>query len=95
MTVTWSEPKRQANLLKHGFDFEDFEACFDADTALFRPAKPSSNGRARIMLIGAWEERIVVTVIISPLGSEAIALVSIRSASNKERAAYEQHRAHA
>ncbi|EHP93447.1 BrnT family toxin [Methylorubrum extorquens] len=95
MTATWGEPKRQANLLKHGFDFADFEACFDADTALYLPTRPSRTGRTRYLLIGEWEGQIVVTVIISPLGSEAIDLVSIRDASDKERAAYEQYRAHA
>lgn len=95
MTATWGEPKREANLLKHGFDFADFDACFDAETALFRSTTPSRTGRERLMLIGEWEGEIVVTVIISPLGSEAIDLVSIRRASDKERAAYEQHRAHA
>lgn len=47
------------------------------------------------MLIGEWAGEIVVTVIISPLGTEAISLVSIRNASDKERAAYEQNRPHA
>lgn len=95
MTATWDEPKRQANLLKHGFDFADFDDCFDAGTALFRPTKPSRTGRERLMLIGEWDGQVVVTVIISPLGSEAIDLVSIRHASDKERAAYEQHHARA
>ena len=42
------------------------------------------------MLIGWWESRLVVVVVMSPLGSEAISLVSIRHADRKERDLYER-----
>jgi len=92
MTITWDEAKRQANLAKHGYDFADFETHFDGETSLIRPTRPSRNGRARYLLIGDWNGQRVVAVIVSPLGTEALSLVSLRSASLPERSAYDRHR---
>lgn len=90
MKFTYGEPKRQANLAKHGFDFAEFEEAFSFDRFLNLPTKPSENGRARFKLIGSWYGETVVVVIISPLGSEAIDIVSVRRANEKERAAYDR-----
>ena len=95
MTTTWDEPKRRANLAKHGLDFADFDSCFDATSALIRPTRASSTGRARYKLIGDWNGQQVVAVIVSPLGSEALSLVSLRGASPKEGAQYARHIAEA
>ncbi|MDP4023440.1 BrnT family toxin [Methylobacterium sp. NEAU 140] len=84
------EPKRSANIAKHGFDPAEFEAAFSFDRFLSRPTKSSRTGRERVMLIGTWFDEAVVTVIVSPLGSEACDIVSVRRASLKERIAYEQ-----
>lgn len=91
MTTTWDEPKRLANLAKHGLDFADFDTCFDGTSALIRPTRASRTGRARYLLIGDWNGERVVAVVVSPLGSEALSLVSLRTASPKEGAAYERH----
>ena len=91
MTTTWDERKRRSNLAKHGLDFADFDACFDGETALIRPTRPSRTGRARHLVIGDWMGERVVAVVVSPLGSEALSLVSLRPADPKERAAYERH----
>lgn len=95
MPTTWDEPKRRANLAKHGLDFADFDACFDGSSALIRPTRASRTGRARYMLIGDWNGERVVAVVVSPLGSEALSLVSLRTASPKEGAAYARHIAEA
>ena len=95
MKATWDEPKRRANLLKHGLDFADFDEAFDAETALFLPARPSGNGRTRYILIGDWNGMLVVVVIVSPLGTEALDIVSLRPASPRERNAYDRHRSQA
>lgn len=95
MTTIWDEPKREANLAKHGLDFADFDTHFDGETALIRPTRPSQNGRERYMVIGDWNGERVVAVIVSPLGTEAISLVSLRNASPVERAAYDRHLAEA
>ena len=90
MLFTDDEPKRQANLAKHGFDFAEFEEAFDFDRFVSRPTNPSRTGRSRFKLIGSWYGETVVVVIVSPLGTEAASLVSIRRAAANERAIYEQ-----
>ena len=82
------EPKRSANIAKHGFDPTDFEDAFDFDDYLTIPTRPSHTGRERLKLIGTWFGEVVVVVIVSPLGSEAIDVVSVRRADRNERARY-------
>lgn len=95
MTTTWDEPKRLANLAKHGLDFADFDSCFDGETALAVPTRPSRTGRSRYLLIGEWNGDRVVAVIASPLGTEALSLVSLRYADPEERESYARHCAEA
>lgn len=83
------QPKRSANIAKHGYDPADFEAAFSFDRYLSRRAKPSRTGRERLMLVGTWFGGAVVAVILSPLGTEACDVVSVRDASDEERAAYD------
>ena len=90
MRFTYDEPKRQANVAKHGFDFAEFEEAFSFDRFLSLPAKQSRTGRDRFLLIGTWFGETVVVVIVSPLGTEATAIVSVRRANRQERAAYDQ-----
>lgn len=75
--IVWDEPKRLANLAKHGLDFSDLNAQF------FRQAKvgPSRDGR----LIAVGELRGIVTVVFVELGREALSVVSMRPASDRER----------
>ncbi|KMO11237.1 BrnT family toxin [Methylobacterium platani] len=82
----WGEPKRQANLKKHGFDLADFEDAFSFERFITLDAEPSKTGRVRFKLIGSWHDNIVVVAIVSPLGSEAIDIVSVRRANGDERA---------
>ncbi|CAM3284807.1 MULTISPECIES: BrnT family toxin [Sphingomonas] len=77
MVIVWDEPKRQANLVKHGIDFADIGEGFFL-TALVGEAK---NGR--YFAIG--ECNGVITVIFATLGSEGLSIISARPASNKER----------
>lgn len=86
--IVWDEPKRLANLAKHDLDFADFETGFDFATALEVTAKPSRTGRSRSPLIGSFRGRLVVAAIVSPLGTQALALISLRPASSSERILY-------
>lgn len=90
MIVVWDEPKRRANLEKHGLDFADVEATFSWHRVLALPARPSRTGRMRLRLVGTMPDIGVVVAIVSPLGSEAMSLVSLRTASSAERVSYEQ-----
>ncbi len=80
LRILWDEPKRQANILKHGLDFavltEDF---FAAATVV--PAKAG-----RLMAIGDLDGvAVVVVVVFAPLGSQALSVISMRPAAPKER----------
>lgn len=88
MLVIVPETKRVANLAKHGIDLADFEDGFSWDRYLAGATRPSRTGRPRERFIGMMGGRIVAA-IVSPLGSEALAVISIRPASEKERVAYE------
>ncbi|MEL6059458.1 BrnT family toxin [Methylobacterium sp. DCY52] len=85
-----TEPKRSANIAKHGFDPADFEDAFSFDSFLTIPTRPSHTGRERFKLIGTWYGVTVVVAIVSPLGSEAIDVVSVRPANARERARYDE-----
>jgi uncharacterized protein len=85
VNIIWDEPKRLSNLVKHGLDFADIEEGFDFDGAIVLPAKPSRTGLARFRLIGELRGALLVAIVRSSLGSEAISIVSLRPASQKER----------
>lgn len=70
-----------------------FRYSAHGETAPIRPSHPSRNGRARYLLIGDWNGERVVAVVVSPLGTEALSWVSLRSASPVERSAYDRYRA--
>ncbi|MEZ5688709.1 MAG: BrnT family toxin [Caenibius sp.] len=77
MKIVWDEPKRQANIAKHGIDFADIDEAFFAD-ALIGPAK-----FGRHFAIGQMNG--VVIVIFAKLGTEGISIISARPASKSER----------
>ena len=71
MRITWDEPKRLANLDKHGLDFADLSAEFFAD------AWSGAVRSGRFRRSGGSQEG-TVAVIFQPLGSEAISVISMR-----------------
>jgi uncharacterized DUF497 family protein len=89
MRILWDEPKRLANLAKHGLDFAELEEEFDLEDAMIRPARPSGHGRPRWRAVGPLKGRMV-SVIFSSLGSEAISVISLRTAHKDERAEYDE-----
>lgn len=89
MMIVWDEPKRLANLDKHGLDFAAFEAGFSFDRFAALPAQPSATGRVRYRLVGTLDGKLVVVAVVSPLGSEALSILSLRPANAKERKAYD------
>lgn len=85
----WDDSKRQSNLELHGFDFADVY-LFEWDEADISPTYPSRTGRSRLQATGLLFNDLV-TIVFSPLGTEAYSIVSMRRASRKERRRYEQH----
>jgi len=83
MKIVWDEPKRIANLEKHGLDFADLNETF-FDNAL---VIPSHNTSKRWVAIGV-NNRGVAVVVFARLGREGISVVSMRPASRNERKLY-------
>ncbi|WBU51878.1 BrnT family toxin [Paracoccus sp. SCSIO 75233] len=83
MLIVWDEPKRQANLAKHGMDFADLDVEILLD-ALVVPAK-----QGRFKAMGRFADG-TIAVIFATLGTEAISVISMRPASKQERAFYDQ-----
>jgi uncharacterized DUF497 family protein len=81
MRIVWDEPKRQANLAKHGLDFADLTEAFFAD-ALFIPSRDK-----RWRGIGASASG-VICVVFARLGQEGISVISMRRARIDERRRY-------
>jgi uncharacterized protein len=80
----WDEPKRLANLDKHGLDFADLnEAFFDSALVL-----PTHNKR----WVGIGKNiRGMIVVVFVTLGKEAVNVISMRPANRKERRLYAEH----
>ena len=77
MKIVWDEPKRLANLDKHGIDFADIGEDFFL-SAIVRPAKSS-----RFAALGQLDG--VIVVIFALLGTAGVSIISARPASIKER----------
>lgn len=87
MRMVWDERKREANRLKHGMDFADADERFEWENALVAPAHDDRLGTPRYMAVGLLDGRMV-SLTFAPLGTEAIAAISLRTASTRERRAY-------
>lgn len=87
MIVVWDEPKRLSNLRDHGLDFADARDGFGWEEAVILPSYPGTRGEERFMAVGFLNLELV-TLVYSPLGSEALTFISLRRASVKERRIY-------
>jgi uncharacterized DUF497 family protein len=76
--IVWDEPKRVAILRDRNLDFEDVTLEFFASAVLL-----PGQGR-RFRAVGILNGR-PTTVVFERLGTEALALVTIRPASKKKR----------
>ena len=85
MEIVWDEPKRLANLDKHGLDFADLEETF-FDSAV---VLPSRNKAHRSVAVGVNDHGVIV-VVFARLGREGISIISMRPASRAERKLHEE-----
>jgi len=83
--ILWDEPKRAANLDKHGMDFPDRNESF------FGNALVLATYRNRWRAIGI-NSGGVISVIFATRGAEGVSIVSMRPGSKKERTLYEANR---
>jgi uncharacterized DUF497 family protein len=84
MKIVWDEPKRLANLAKHGLDFADLDESF-FETALLRPSRAN-----RWMAIGL-NVRGMIAVVFAVLGEQGLSLISMRPAGKRERRLYDHY----
>jgi len=78
MKIVWDEPKREANLVKHGMDFASLTIDF-FETSTVIPAK---NGR--LQAIGRLADGTIVVIFVT-LGTAALSVISMRPARKDER----------
>lgn len=78
MIITWDEPKRLANLAKHGFDFAALDEAFFLASVIV----PVKNGR--YMAIGRLADG-TIAVVFAYLGTEGLSVISMRKADKQER----------
>jgi uncharacterized protein len=77
--IVWDEPKRLANIAKHGgLDFADLDEEF-FERSVIVPGKGN-----RLIAVGRLASGAVVVVFVM-LGTEGISVVSMRRANRKER----------
>jgi uncharacterized protein len=78
MNILWDEPKRLANLAKHGLDFADL------DTEFFESSFVTAANLRRLIAVGRHTNGIIAVVFVA-LGTEGVSIISMRPASRKER----------
>ncbi|MGH6978329.1 MAG: BrnT family toxin [Brevundimonas sp.] len=76
--IVWDEPKRLANLDKHGLDFADVNEGFFHSSVVI----PAKDGRQKA--VGRLASGVIV-VIFALLGTEGVTVISMRPAHRKER----------
>jgi uncharacterized DUF497 family protein len=82
MRFIWDEPKRQANLNKHGVDFIDAERVFVGPTFTFEDDR-EDYGEQRWVTLGLLGVQVVV--IVHTETEEEIRVISMREADNHEQ----------
>jgi uncharacterized DUF497 family protein len=82
---TWDEPKRQANLAKHGLDFADAEKVFAGPMVLFEDNR-ADYGEQRMIGVGLLDYLVVLIVRVE--NNETIRIISMRKANGNETDLY-------
>ena len=82
----WDEVKNQANIRKHGIDFETARRIFDGPILTWRDRR-KDYGEERHLAIGCVDHEAVIVVVWTNRAGR-IRLISARPASRKERQAY-------
>jgi uncharacterized DUF497 family protein len=81
----WDERKRLSNLEKHGLDFFDVSAVFEAPHV---EVPSSHSSEKRLLAIGTLEGRFVT--IVYTMRGETIRVISFRRARHEERDTYQK-----
>lgn len=81
----WDERKRLSNLEKHGLDFFDVSAVFEAPHV---EVPSSHSSEKRLLAIGTLKGRFVT--IVYTMRGETIRVISFRRARHEERDTYQK-----
>jgi uncharacterized DUF497 family protein len=88
MEFEFDPKKSEANLEKHGIDFDKAKALWLDVFALERPAR--SENEVRIMLIAVHDEKLWAAIFTER--ENKIRIISVRRAHNNEEALYEKRK---
>ncbi len=88
MKFRWDPKKNRENLRKHGLDFADAPEIFGGPL-IARPDTREDYGEERWVGIGNIRG-VVVAVVFATVDPDTVRIISLRKASNYERAQYEK-----
>ena len=89
MLITWDPKKAEANLRKHGVDFQEAATIFNDPLSATFPSLDHSEPEARFLTIGlsaSWS----VLVVAHTEDDNVIRIISARMATSQERRFYEK-----
>jgi hypothetical protein len=88
MRFEWDDVKAEANLRKHGIDFDEAQSVFTDPLSLVIDDVAHSQDEERLVIIGmSFMARLLVVVFTDR--NQRIRLISARRATRRERAQYE------
>jgi len=85
MEFEWDEEKRRANLEKHGIDFEDAIAIWEADVVTV-PSPQVQHGETRFLAYGSLDGRVICVVFTHR--NRRLRIISARKVRDYERKSY-------
>jgi uncharacterized DUF497 family protein len=88
MRFEWDEDKNKVNIRKHGFDFADAWAIFNAPMLVGLDDR-EDYGEDRWIGIGLLRTQVVVVVFVER-SKDTIRIISLRKALSHERKRYEE-----
>jgi uncharacterized protein len=93
MPFEWNDDKNRENLAKHGIDFDTAELVFADPFALTQRDVLHDDEEERFITLGAIGAGAIVFVVHTSCerdGEDVIRLISARSATGREKQAYEE-----
>ena len=89
LTFSWNAEKAALNRAKHGVTFEEASTVFGDSLSVTMFDPDHSEDESRFVIIGQSFEGKLIVVVHSEL-EDSIRIISARSATGRERDAYEQ-----
>jgi uncharacterized DUF497 family protein len=87
--ITWDPKKAEANLRKHGVDFEEAATVFSDPLSTTFPSQDHSENETRFLTIGLSANRQIL-VVAHTEDANVIRIISARRATSQERRFYEK-----